>query len=394
MSNEASPAKTSIKTILIGLILFAAVMFLVMFFVFRNVHPKDIAHAIRAVNPGWIIGGFGLMVIYAIGEGLNLRRPLRMLGYHTTFWQGFKYSVVGFFFSSITPSSTGGQPMVFYYMHEDGVKSSHAILAVLMQLFGYLSATVALALVGYRVMNPLLTRAMPKTKHLLLIGIILFLLFLLFVSVCLFSKIGIRIIVKVLTKIIQFFNRKGNGKVAGKIQKVVDDYGGLAGSFDGHLDVIWKTWLTSFIQFVCMFSVPFLIYRGFGLSDYGYFQILLLQAVIYSSVGFVPIPGAAGATEGVFMLLFRQIYPQHLLASGMLLSRFVSLYLCVIVDGVLVFFISRRLLRRKARQKLKNNVQVSIRQNSGMEVVMAEEKKTQKKKGHRAKKTSRKKQGH
>ena len=42
-----------------------------------------------------------------------------------------KYSFVGFFYSGITPSATGGQPMQLYYMQKEGHKVSDSSVVLM-----------------------------------------------------------------------------------------------------------------------------------------------------------------------------------------------------------------------------------------------------------------------
>ena len=46
---------------------------------------------------------------------------LKALNYDITLKKGIFYSMVEFYFSGITPSSTGGQPVQLYYMTKDDI---------------------------------------------------------------------------------------------------------------------------------------------------------------------------------------------------------------------------------------------------------------------------------
>ncbi len=351
-ANETqAPAKTSRKTAVTGILIMAAVIVLTFAFVFRKVSPAEMWSAVQSVNPLWLLLGLVMMLIYQIGEGMNLIRPLRLFGYPLSIRHGLKYAMAGFFFSSITPSSSGGQPMQLYYMHTDGVKISHGVLALLVQLLGFETATVTLAVAGDFVLNAMLIQALGRQKLLLLVGIVINILFLLFILLCLFSEKAIRLICRILTRMIRFFDRKGKGKIAGRLQKIIDDYGHLSGSFHGHMDMIARTVATSFIQFFCMYMVPFLVYKGFGLHGSNLIQVELLQAVLFVAVGFIPIPGASGVSEGTFLLIFRLLFPGGILASAMLLSRMISLYLIVIINGIIISVLTQRTLTRRARRR-------------------------------------------
>ena len=65
-------------------------------------------------------------------------------------------------------------------------------------------------------------------------------------------------------------------------------------------------------------------------------MVLSLQAVLHISVSSLPLPGAVGASEGAFLLLFRSVFPAAALHDAMLLSRGVSFYLFVALSGLYI----------------------------------------------------------
>ena len=87
---------------------------------------------------------------------------------------------------------------------------------------------------------------------------------------------------------------------------------------------------------MAMYSVPFLVYKGFGLGDFNVLEVIALQAVLYVAVSALPLPGALGVSESAFMILFRTMFPAGILSSAMVLSRGISFYLFVLVTGLCV----------------------------------------------------------
>ena len=110
-----------------------------------------------------------------------------------------------------------------------------------------------------------------------------------------------------------------------------------------------RTFLTSMVQLFAMFSVPYFVYIGFGLHKYNLFQIVMLEAVAYVSLAFLPVPGAIGASEGVLVMIFRIIFPSGLVATAMLLSRSLNYYLILIASGIAVFIFTRISAVRRRR---------------------------------------------
>ena len=337
---------------LIGFIILAGILTLTFFIVFRQISPEELWRAINSVNPVAIVLGLIMMFIFACGEGLNIVRPLKMLGYDVGVFKGLKYATIGFFFSSVTPSSTGGQPMQIYYMHEDGIKVSHGILALLVQLFGWSSAATIYAVIGFLTQQEHLIKTMGETRWFLLVGIAVDLV--LFVGV--FLLLYVKRILYVLKAIVTFVMKPFKGRIAQRankaVQNLMDEYGESAGAMKGHPEMALKTILTGLVQFLAMHSIPFIVYKGLGLSGSGFFEMFLLQAVLFVGVGFIPIPGAVGATEGMFMLIFRGIFPAGLLAGAMLICRSLSLYLCILIDAVLVVIFTQMIIRKKRKMEI------------------------------------------
>ena len=46
-------------------------------------------------------------------------------------WRCIQYSFIGFFYSGITPSATGGQPVQLYYMNKDGNRISDSTVVLM-----------------------------------------------------------------------------------------------------------------------------------------------------------------------------------------------------------------------------------------------------------------------
>ena len=97
------------------------------------------------------------MVLYFIFETINVSRTLKALGENSNFLRNFRYTLIGFFFSSITPAASGGQPMEIYYMSRDGLNVANSTLALLINLTSMQIVTISIGLISlifnYQYMN-------------------------------------------------------------------------------------------------------------------------------------------------------------------------------------------------------------------------------------------------
>ena len=104
---------------------------------------------LRKAKIEYIFMAIGAMLLYFLIEGINVKYLLKSLKCHISTVKAFRYTLIGFFFSSITPAATGGQPVEIYYMSKEGVPVSKATTALLINLSAYQICTISLALICF-----------------------------------------------------------------------------------------------------------------------------------------------------------------------------------------------------------------------------------------------------
>lgn len=339
---EASDSKKRAISLIKSGIVFLALVGITLFVLFRNQDWSAIIKSVSMAKGQYLIIAFFCMCIFTFAEGCNIRRGLRLFGCETSYIRGIKYAIVGFFFSSITPSATGGQPMQLYYMHKDNYSVAHSSLALLLELISYQVVTIFYALVGFTIKWEFLSNAIGNIKYLFAIGVLLNLALLLLIGIAIFSKKLIYKLVQVILKIVMLVSPKHISTWEQKAHEMVSEYQGSAVYIKKNRKFMLRMLLTTFIQITALHSIPFWIYHSFGLTQYGFFDIVLLQAVMFIAVSALPLPGTVGVSESGFMVLFKTLFPGIYLSSGMLLSRGISFYLFVAVTGLFLAIISLR----------------------------------------------------
>ena len=154
----------------------------------RELNGQDIVGTIRNADIRWVLAAVAAMILYAIADGINIRRCLKLAGYEISFAQMMKYSFAGFFFSSITPSSTGGQPGQLYFMAKDKLKVSHSAFTLLCALLSFQCAAVVLGVLGVLFSNGDVFKLQGKFAYVFPIGFALNLIIILFLFCVLFTR--------------------------------------------------------------------------------------------------------------------------------------------------------------------------------------------------------------
>ena len=121
-----------------------------------------------------------------------------------------------------------------------------------------------------------------------------------------------------------------------KLEKELESYQASAKYIKEHRILMLKTVLTTAVQMLAYYTVPYWIYLAFGLNNSNIFDILTLQAVLYATVSGIPSPGSVGVSEGGFLGIFRNAFPETVISSAMLLSRGVNFYLLILISAIVV----------------------------------------------------------
>ena len=68
--------------------------------VYKELKGQDILGTLRNADIRWVLAAVLSMAVYALCDGINISRCLKLAGYKITFAQMMRYSFAGFFFSS------------------------------------------------------------------------------------------------------------------------------------------------------------------------------------------------------------------------------------------------------------------------------------------------------
>lgn len=342
-NNIEEKKKNFIKNFFIFIILIGVTFYIL----FKDKNLDDIGRALFSVNKVYILIAILCMFGDIFFEALNTKRTLSVLKEKTSIIKCIKYALLNFFFSSITPSSTGGQPMEVYYMHKEKIKVANATLAVLIQLCSFQLVSLIFSLISILFNSQYLNATLIAF---FLFGVIMNIIVLFLFLTAIFSKKLSMSLIKIAVKVMTVLKIKNIDEKQEKLKEEVELYNGSAKYIKNNKLVIIKTIITTFFQMVFYFSVSYWVYRSFGLNTYNIMQIITIQSVLYTASAAIPLPGAVGVTEGNFMMIYSSIFPEQMINSAMLLSRGASFYLYVLISGIVVI-LNRVHYKKRIKEK-------------------------------------------
>lgn len=325
------------KKVFKNLFIFLAIIFVTFYIIFKDQDFSQLSEIIKNVKIHYLIIAVVCMMLYFTCDSINIGRTLKRLGEKSTPLKNLKYSLIGFFFSSVTPAASGGQPMQIYYMKREKISVANSTLTFLINLSCMQIVTISLAFVSlfFNVgsMNGVLISCF-------IIGITLNLSALALLIISIFSRRATNGMIRLAIKILKIFIIKNIESKKERIEKELKKYQDSAVYIKSSKSIIIKNLLTTYVQFLLYYSITYWIYCAFGLSKYNILQIVSLQAILFATVSGIPSPGAVGVSEGGFLELFKNIYTKEQIGGAMLLNRGVNFYLFVIVSSVVVIVCS------------------------------------------------------
>lgn len=315
---------------------FLALVILTFYIIFKDNSIENFITNLKNVNLVFIILAIIAMFIFISCEGINIKRVLKTCEYKISFLKSFKYALVGFFFSSITPSSSGGDPAQLYFMCKDHLPVAHSTLALLVELASFQFVSIVMAIIGFIYNYDILMNNIGNIKYIMFLGLIINSFILLCLLVMLFSKKFVLRFMEIFLKILKLFKYKKVNIFKDKFNNQIEEYHKCAIYLKNNKIVVCKIILTTTFQMLLYHSIPYLVYLSFGLNEVSFVSFILMEAVLYISVSSLPLPGAMGVSESGFMIMFKMFFPLNLLNSAMLISRGISFYLFVIISGLLI----------------------------------------------------------
>ena len=347
---------TQIKKILkyaLNIALILIITFLTLHLIFKEQELPAIIRDLKSADKRWIAGGAAAAVAFVAGESVIIHYMLRVLEQKTSFFRCLKYSFIGFFFSYITPSSTGGQPMQMYHMKKDKIKIGYSTLIMLLITIAYKSVLILMAL-GFLMFNfGTVEQYAGDMKWLIVLGFVLNLSFIALLLLVFLKPIWARALgiknVGLLSKL-RVIKRKNKDKYTEKVIRICDTYAMGADYIKKNLAVVFKIFVLTALQRICLFSVTWIVYKAYGLSGTSFIDILTLQIIIAVAVEMLPLPGAAGISEGCFLLTFTEIFGEGLVKPALLINRGITFYLILLIGAVVTLGAHIINIKREKRQ--------------------------------------------
>lgn len=312
---------------------FLVVMILSFYTIFHGQNMGQIRHALGRLSPLALCAAMATALFFVSAEGIMIFYLLRSLNGRSSLGRCICYSFIGFFYSGITPSATGGQPMQLYYMSKDRNSLSESSVVLMTVALIYKLVLVLIGIGTLVLWHGPLRGHLKEYFPLFLLGLALnTILVAILLAVMLAPESMKRIISGMERLLVRFGILKKSVTRQGKIEQFVGGYQGAVRFLLEHKGKVLAVCLFTFVQRASVFVLTWIIYRGFSLEGTDALTVMLLQASVYIAVDMLPVPGAQGITEVMYRSVFSGIFTGEYLMPSLYVTRGINFYFVLLVS--------------------------------------------------------------
>ncbi|PWR71243.1 lysylphosphatidylglycerol synthase transmembrane domain-containing protein [Methanospirillum lacunae] len=343
--------KFSSRTLFAISILFSLVVLAI---VFATTFTKETISYILAFNFYFLILSIGFRILALIFWGVRIQVLSRALGYRVPLPHAVNMVLAGLFAGTITPGQSGGEPVRIHELYRVGVKVGDATAVVITER---ILDGIILTILGIGIMT--ITGSIWSTFSLSMI-ILIIIAWVCLISVALIPILMLRYPVRMkslIMRLITWISAKLSGtrfstsRILEHADEEIDNFFESFSKFAGPAawGLIAGGGITA-LFWVTEFMVASVILMGLGLEPH--ILLSFLFQIIIAIVMMIPLtPGSSGITEISTSSLYALIVPSATLGFFVLLWRFVTFYLNIILGSLAGLVIVHREVVVRSKNK-------------------------------------------
>ncbi|MEG0048024.1 MAG: lysylphosphatidylglycerol synthase transmembrane domain-containing protein [Clostridia bacterium] len=292
--------------------------------------------ALRTLSPIYLVICLLCWLVYVLTDALSVHCFLKSQGYPIKLRHSIHAAMTGIYYCNVTPGASGGQPMEMYclthYKVPIGISGSAMVIKfivfqVILLLSGALLWISNASFVTQHTQGTLWFVMLGYIVNFFSIGILL-LMAISQKAVRWLISFGIRVGVKLhLCKTPESTRAKWENHCQSfleSIQLVIR-----------HPKDLLVQCLIALAQLLSLMGIIIALYHAFSLSGESTLELITMGVLLYIGASYTPLPGASGAQEGGFAVLFKGIFPDATLFVALLIWRFSTYYLSVLIGAIM-----------------------------------------------------------
>lgn len=299
---------------------------ILIYFCIKDNNLLKLINIIPKLRIRYLLCALLMPIIYWITDCLMLKEISPDL--LSSFGEYFKLVMYGQFYGAVTPFSSGSQPAQVAFLAKKKADIGKSISMLSQKMFITQLCTVVVSSLSIIFKSYLFKERIPAFRLLTTVGLII-------------QCSGVVIIVLFYLNKHKLMRFIGLILKLGKKIKLIKNTKQIEKKINNRLSYLIKTnlsvkfeitiYLLAFSQIISTYLISFFIAKAFGLSGFPIFDMIAAQVFISLLSTCTPLPGAAGTTEGAFIILYSSFFRSEDIFISMILFRIVSYYFGLLV---------------------------------------------------------------
>ncbi|MDD4493469.1 MAG: lysylphosphatidylglycerol synthase transmembrane domain-containing protein [Eubacteriales bacterium] len=340
------------KKHLIYLFIVVATLIVLVGLVFYTSGVDGTVEMLSAMNYAWIAAALVCMMCYWFGDALSLYYIVRRFYTGQSLGSCIRISMVGAFFNSITPFSSGGQPAQLYMMSGYGINPGRSLSIAFVRsmvsqsVIVTYSAAVILLRGGYFAARVSGFYVLYLLGFLINAGVLVMYLLMVYKN-----AIARKIISWIYYALRKLKFLKNINKYEEKLTSEMEAYKECSIVLKSDYKLFLKVALVQVFRQTFFYSIPFFIYLAIeGKDTSNFLNMIAAQSMVATLSSITPSPGASGGAEGAGYVFFSLFFKTVPLIQVLLIWRLITHYSALIFGGV-VTLVTGKMPRKKPRKE-------------------------------------------
>ncbi|MFZ5974594.1 MAG: lysylphosphatidylglycerol synthase transmembrane domain-containing protein [Bacillota bacterium] len=289
------------------------------------------------------------LIMFWFLEAYTLKYVTVSMDKKISFFSSLRIGLIGLLYGALTPSATGGQPVQIMFMRKNGIPTGTATSVMVVKFIAFQTSICILFVMAVLYKFVFFLTTFSEELIIIAIG------FTVNVGVLIVAVLSMtrrRWIENTALRLLNWLHRvrivKNLDKAKASLENTLEEFHSGMVAIRQIKSRIWYLISVVCVQMLFQFAITYFIYRACGLSMYTALDIVSLQAILYLTVAYIPLPGASIASEGGFILVFGGVFGPWAF-TGMVLWRALTYYAQIIFGGITMLV--ENLLNRRSKIK-------------------------------------------
>ena len=298
---------------------------------------REILNALKSVNLLWLIIGVGFVFLSKYFIGLTTYYLAKKDKKDVSMSKMQQIALIYPFFAGITPSSVGGEAFEVFYLKQCGISYGKASNISMQKFILY---QIALIIVNFMALIfNMFTHIVVDTSFVGSAITLNFIVNIVILGGCFLVTYNKWVKNFILHNAINFLSKikviKDPEKSRTKIDSYLENFDEGARSLHKDQRLFWQLVIINIVSLVFLIIAAWPVARALNIKNINVLNLFILATYAKMMCLLVVTPGNSGAAEYCFIYLFTGLISEDGIMAYMLIWRFVTYYVPLIVGGII-----------------------------------------------------------